>query len=70
MVESDCTFHGNVLLSEQGVAGHEECLQLSEIIHGEYHVYEDVSQTCTILDSGARTCNTIRGVDDVSPTDC
>jgi len=70
MVESDCVFDGNVILTEKGIAEPEECYQLNELSNGKYYVYEDDSQTCTVFDSSARNCKIQRGVNDVKPSDC
>lgn len=70
MVESECLYHGNILLEEHYVSEPEDCFQMSENIHGEYYVYDGDSDTCTVYDSNSRTCTVQRGVKDVQPSDC
>jgi len=70
MIESDCSFHGTVLLNEDGIVDPEECFQLSELMHGQYFVHNADSQNCLVYDGNSRICKVQRGPNGIRPSDC
>ena len=70
MIESDCAYHGNVLMESENISDPEQCFQLSEVVNGQYYVYESNRNICTIYDNDYRTCGVQRGANDVDPSSC
>jgi len=70
IVESDCVYYGNVLLTDDDVLTIDQCILLKELLRGQFYIYENDHKRCTVYDNDARYCSTIRGVDSVEPSSC
>ena len=72
MVESECDFYGSIMLKEENVLKIDECVQLNELLQGQFYVYDSKVKECTVYNSSARNCRIQRGVNDkfIKPSMC
>jgi len=70
MVESECAYYGNVLLKQGNVLKIDECVQLNDLMHGQFYRYDNDEKECSVYESNSRDCRVHRGVNGVSPSSC
>jgi len=70
MIESECTYNGKVLLEEDNIYENQDCLNLNELIQGQYYVFDEENRSCKVYDSNDRTCIVHRGINGILPSDC
>jgi len=62
MLQGECDFQGNVILSSINIIDPEECLELSETFKGDYYYHDATTEMCKVYDNRSRNCNIQRSL--------
>merc|ERR1719322_1587135 len=62
MLQGECDFQGNEILSSVNIIDPEECLELSETFKGDYYYHDATTEMCKVYDNRSRNCNIQRSL--------